>query len=76
MTWFQDDCGAARAGAMEVHPVAAHVDQLPGHRIRPGVEVLPHSLVAATDGGQHQHSEHRVQQPPCAPAAQLSSDPG
>ena len=53
----------------------ADVDQLAGRRVGAGVEGLPDRLVAATHRGDPQHRENRVQQPPCAPAAQLPADP-
>ena len=34
---------------------------------------LAHGLVAAADGGHHQHGQDGIQQPPCASAAQLPS---
>jgi hypothetical protein len=37
-TRFQDDRGAARAGAMKMQPVPTHVDQLTGHGVGAGVK--------------------------------------
>ena len=72
---FQDDCGAAGAGAVQVQPVPADVDQLAGRGIGPGVEGFADGLVAAAHRGDHQHSEYGVQQPPSDSAAQLAPDP-
>ena len=74
-TRFQDDRGAARAGAMKVQPVPTHVDPLAGHGIGPGVKVRAYGVVATTYGGHYEHAQYRVQQPPCSSAAQLSSGP-
>ena len=76
LTWFQDDGRAPCAGAVQVEPVAADVDQLAGRRVGPGVEGLPDRLVAATHRGERQHGKNRGQQPPGAPAVQLPADPG
>ena len=54
-TRFQDHCGAARAGAVQVQPVPTHIDQLAGRRVGLGVERFAHGLVAAAYGGNHQH---------------------
>ena len=47
---------AARAGAVQVQPVPAHIDQLAGRRIGPGLERFAHGLVTAAHSGNHQHS--------------------
>src|SRR5215212_6295832 len=47
VTRFQDDCGAARAGAVQVQPVPANVNQLAGWRIGLGLERFAYGLVAA-----------------------------
>jgi hypothetical protein len=55
-----------------MEPVAANVDQLPGHGIGAGVQRLAHGLVAAADRGQQQHCQYRVEQPTSAAAADLA----
>ena len=63
--------GAAGAGAAEVEPVPADVDQLTGHGVGRGVDRLADGLVAAADRGQAQPSQERVDQPPPGSAGRL-----
>ena len=73
MTRFQDDRGTAGAGAVQVQPMAADVDQPAGWRIGPGLERSAYGLVAAAHRGDRQHGQNGIQQPPCASAAHLAS---
>jgi hypothetical protein len=74
-TWFQDDRGAARSGAVQVQPVPTHVNQLAGHGIGPGVERLAYGLITAAYRGNPQRGQYQVDQPPCASGAQLPPGP-
>ena len=69
----QDHRGAARAGALQVHAVAADVDQPPRGRLCRAVRCLSHRLQTAADGDQGEHGEHGVQQPHTRPAAQCAA---
>src|SRR5207248_11612249 len=50
---FQYHGGAARAGAVQVEPVAANIDQLARHRSAGTVDRRSDRLVAAATGGQY-----------------------
>jgi hypothetical protein len=69
---FQHHGGRARAGAVQVQAVSAHVDQLPRHRVGLGIGGCTQGLVAATQRGQRQHHDHRGEQPAPARARKLS----
>src|SRR5215203_5368601 len=51
--------------------MATNVDQLPGRRIGLGLERFAYGLVATAHGGDRQHRQNGVEQPPCHSAAHL-----
>src|SRR5829696_2724511 len=53
--------------------MAADVDQLAGWRIGLGLQRFAYGLVAAAHGGDRQHGQRGVEQPPCGSAAHLAS---
>src|SRR5215213_2526843 len=51
--------------------MATNVDQLAGRRIGLGLERFAYGLVATAHGGDRQHRQNGVEQPPCHSAAHL-----
>src|SRR5207247_2487369 len=71
---FHNHGGAAGAGAVQVEPVAANVNQLARHCSAGAVYRRSDRLVTATNGGQYQHAEHGIKEPPASVAVQLPPD--
>ena len=74
-TGFQHHGGTARAGAVQVQPVPAHVDQCTRGGVGDLVGRLPRNLIARTGRGQGQRGQDRVQQPSPGAADEIAAGP-